>query len=270
VISRGRDAAGMLDGQLIARTIRASRVRLALRQIDVARLVGVSRDAVSAIENGRVGSVRVGELEQVAGACGLRVRIELVAARGDLGRLGDGAHAHLVEAIARLLQENGWEVALEAQTSRGSIDVLAFHPRGRMLLVVEVKTRLIDLQETLRSLGRLAGDALGASRRLGWHAAATSVLLVVGESSTQRRIVRLHRAIFAAAFPVRTREMRRWLAAPDVVVRGLMFLPYASRRDVMHHVAIRVRHPATRSSVVHARSGRQGPALGSSSIPPAG
>jgi hypothetical protein len=186
--------------------------------------------------------------------------VELVAARGDLDRLADGAHAYLVERTAALLEQSGCEIVLEAHTARGSIDALAFHRQSRMLLVVEVKSRLVDLQGTVRTLGRVAAEAASAARRLRWHPTATSVLLVVGDSTTQRSVVERHRATFAIAFPMRTREMRRWLAAPepDQAVRGLMFFPYASRRDVMQHVAVRVRGPAADQLPIHARSGRRG------------
>ncbi len=242
----------MIDGQLIARTIRSARVRLGLRQADVAARCGLSRTRISELENGRASSLRLDEVERIVAAVGLRIRMELSLARGDLVRLGDGAHAALVEQVVALLRASDWEVALEVPVGSGSIDVLAFHRSTGLLLVVEVKAWLTDLQATLRQLARYLRGAPMAARALGWRPIGTSVVLVVGDTSTQRRVVARHSAVFAAAMPLRNREIRRWLSEPVGVVRGLLFLPYARPRDVMQHVAIRVRRPriAARASAL--------------------
>ncbi|MDQ3553711.1 MAG: hypothetical protein M3395_04815 [Chloroflexota bacterium] len=206
-------------------------------------------------ENGCASTLRLKELERIVAAVGLRVRLELSAARGDLVRLGDGAHAALIEQIVASLRANDWEVALEVPVGTGSIDVLAFHRPSGALLIVEVKAWLTDLQATLRQLARYVRGAPAAARSLGWRPTGTSVVLVVGDTSTQRRVVARHAAVFAAALPTRTREIRRWLREPIGEVRGLLFLPYARPRDVMQHVAIRVRGPRAAGSAVRARRG---------------
>lgn len=252
----------MIDGQLMARAVRAARVRLGLRQADVAARCGLSRACISDLENERASSLRLDELERIVTAVGLRIRLELSAARGDLVRLTDGAHAALVEQVVALLRSNDWEVALEVPVGSGSIDVLAFHPPTGALLVVEVKAWLTDLQAVLRQLARYVRGAPAAARALGWRPKVTSFVLVVGDTSTQRRVTLRHAAVFAAAMPMRTREMRRWLREPVGVARSLMFLPYARPRDVMQHVSIRVRGPRVavggaraRRGVVHAQKG---------------
>jgi len=241
----------MIDAQLIARTVRSARVRLGLRQADVATRCGLGRTRISDVENGRASSLRLDEVERIVAAVGLRIRIELSAARGDLVRLGDGAHAALVEQVVALLRASDWEVALEVPVGSGSIDVLAFHRSTGLLLVVEVKAWLTDLQATLRQLARYLRGAPMAARTLGWRPTGISVVLVVGDTSTQRRVVSRHAAVFASAMPVRTREMRRWLREPVGVVRALVFLPYVRPRDVMQHVAIRVRRPQGQARVAH-------------------
>ncbi|CAN5717470.1 hypothetical protein BH24CHL8_BH24CHL8_01990 [soil metagenome] len=203
----------------------------------------LGRDRISDRENGRASSLRLEEVERIVAAVGLRIRMELSATRGDLVRLADGAHAALAEQVVALLRANGWEVAVEAPVAMGSIDVLAFHRSTGLVLVVEVKAWLTDLQATLRQLARSARGATTAARTLGWRPTGISVVLVVGDTSTQRRVVSRHAAVFEAALPLRTREMRRWLREPTGVVRALMFLPYARPRDVIQHVAIRVRRP---------------------------
>lgn len=245
----------VIDAHLVARTVRSARVRLGLRQADLAARCGLSRERISDLENGRVATLRLEELERIVAAVGLRMRLELSGARGDLVRLGDGAHAALAEQVVALLRANDWEVALEVPVGTGSIDVLAFHPSSGALLVVEVKAWLTDLQATLRQLARYLRGAPAAARALGWRPTGTSVFLVVGDTSTQRRVVARHAAVFAAALPMRTREIRRWLREPIGEVRGLMFLPYARPRDVIQHVAIRVRGPRVAGGVVRARRG---------------
>lgn len=216
---------------------------------------GLSRERISDLENGRVYRLRLDEVERIVTAVGMRIRLELSAARGDLVRLGDGAHAALVEPIVALLTAQEWEVALEVPVGSGSIDVLAFHRPSGALLVVEVKAWLTDLQAALRQLARYVRGAPAAARSLGWRPTSTSVVLAVGDTSTQRRVVSRHAAVFAAALPMRTREMRRWMREPAGEARGLMFLPYARPRDVMQHVAIRVRGPRVAGGVVRARRG---------------
>jgi len=231
----------VLDELGLGRSIRAARVRLRLRQDDVAKLAEVSRRVVSELENGHAGDLRLSDLDRVAAVVKLRLLVNLHLARGDLSSLGDVAHASLVDAVAQILQANGWETRFEPTGGAGSIDLLAFHPGTRMLLVVEVKSRLVDLQRTLRDLGHRTSSARVAAEQYGWKPLGVSRLLVVGETATQRRIVRNHAALFGSAFPVRTTEVKRWLKEPHEPISGLLFQPYVQRRDVIQAASIRVR-----------------------------
>jgi transcriptional regulator with XRE-family HTH domain len=231
----------VLDELGIGRSIRAARVRLRMRQVDLASDGEVSRRVLSELENGKAGNLRLKELDRLAGVVKLRLVVDLRPARGDLSTLGDVAHASLVDAVARILQANGWETRFEPTGGSGSIDVLAFHPATRMLLVVEVKSRLVDLQRTLRDFGHRTSSARIAALEHGWKPLAVSRLLVVGATATQRRIVRNHAAIFGSAFPVRTAEVRNWLKMPGESISGLLFQPFVQRPDVIQAATIRVR-----------------------------
>jgi hypothetical protein len=96
------------------------------------------------------------------------VRIDLVARwrGGDLDRLVNARHAALHEAVGRTLSEvAGREYAPEVSFSvygeRGIIDILAWHGASRALLVIELKTEIVDRR---RSSGRsIASD--GSPRR---------------------------------------------------------------------------------------------------------
>jgi hypothetical protein len=77
--------------------------------------------------------------------------------RGErLDRLIDEVQAGLVDAFVRRLVGSGWiaevEVSFSIWGERGSIDILAFHPRFGALLVVEVKSVVADSQATLHGL----------------------------------------------------------------------------------------------------------------------
>ena len=144
-----------------------------------------------------------------------------------LDRLRDRRHAELVERLLTQLRTLEWEVATEVSFNhfgeRGSIDILAFHPATRSLLVIEVKTVVPDLGGCCRrSTERSA--SLEIARERGWTPARVSRLLVVPEESTTRRRVSRHAATFANAFPQRTVGVRTWLRAPAGTISGLLFL----------------------------------------------
>jgi hypothetical protein len=79
----------------------------------------------------------------------------------DVDRLINAAHSALHEAVARLFVHlPGWsavpEVSFSIYGERGVIDWLAWHPATRSLLVVELKTALVDVQAVLAPLDRYA------------------------------------------------------------------------------------------------------------------
>jgi len=148
-----------------------------------------------------------------------------------LDRLRDRRHAELVDSLVGLLRELGWEVATEASFNeygeRGSIDILAFHPSTRMLLVVEVKTVVPDLGGMLSTFDRkvrLARDiaaAPGMAIRSGCQIAGASRRQ---HSATAGRPA--HRNI-RECVPCADYGVRTWLRTPSGSLPGLMFLSTA-------------------------------------------
>lgn len=71
-------------------------------------------------------------------------------------RLSDEEHAAIVEVLATWFRAQGFVVDVEASFSewgeRGRIDLLAFDPRTRTLVIVEVKSQLLDLQDLFGSM----------------------------------------------------------------------------------------------------------------------
>ncbi len=144
------------------------------------------------------------------------------------------AHADLVEEVVRRLRAAGWETAVEVSFAiageRGSVDILAFHPETAMLLVIEVKSVVPDLQGMLHGLDRKArlGRSIAAQR--GWRVLGVARLLVVGETRTNRRRLAIAGATFGAALPASGRAVSRWLAEPSSPpLAGHWFVPFSRR-----------------------------------------
>ena len=149
---------------------------------------------VSRLERGRIAAMAVGSVREIAQALDAEVLLVVRWRGGELDRLMDEGHATLVGRAVEILQSLGWETRSEVSYSiygeRGSIDVLAWHAPTRTLLVVEVKSELISVEETLRvhdAKLRLAPRI--AAERFGWQATATARLLVLPDLSTARRRV---------------------------------------------------------------------------------
>jgi transcriptional regulator with XRE-family HTH domain len=218
-----------MDDIAVGRRFRALRHRLNLRQVDLAERVGVSRAVISLIECGRIDRVTIGKLRRIAQELQAEFPAVLRWRGGDLDRLVDEGHARLVGLVTEMLRGDGWEVRLEVSFAvyreRGSIDVLAWHPGARILLVIEVKTDLVVVEETLRKhdeKARLAPKI--AAEQFGWRPVAVARLLVLPSLSTQRRRVERQAAVMNVAYPLRGVAIRQWLTNPSGRAAGLLFV----------------------------------------------
>jgi transcriptional regulator with XRE-family HTH domain len=211
----------------VPRTVRLLRRHHGWRQADLGRRAQLSRDTISRCEIGRFGGVTIDSLDRIAEALGAHLVVELRWQGADLDRLVDGAHAAIVEAVAARLRVAGWavqpEVSFNHYGDRGSCDLVARHSSTRMLLVVEAKTALGNIQETLRRLDVKARIAPILAEQLGWPA-PTSVAraLVILATRTNRRIVERHAETFSV-FPTRGRAATNWLRQPAVRPDALMW-----------------------------------------------
>jgi transcriptional regulator with XRE-family HTH domain len=211
-------------------TFRAIRLELGLRQADVAARAGISQQTVSRVERGRFGPVSTSVLKAAAEAIEADLTLGLRWRGPKLARLLDRRHAHLQDRAVRLLSNLGWEVRVEESFNRfgerGSVDILAWRADRRALLVVEIKSELVDLQETIRTLdmkARVVPTVVRGER--GWAPEMVAAVLVLPDANVHRSVVARHAAMLAVALPARTREVRRWVVEPSGPLRGIWFLP---------------------------------------------
>jgi transcriptional regulator with XRE-family HTH domain len=219
-----------MNDQRVGSVLRAVRMRRGWRQSDLAAAARVSSSLVSQIERGHLGNLTFDRIRRVSAA--LEIRLDLIPRwrGGELDRLINSRHAALTEAIAaRIAAVPGWRVAPEVSFSifgeRGSIDLLAWHEPTRTLLVIEVKTEIVDLQELLGVLDRKTRLAEKIGRDRGWTPAAVSTWLVVAEGTSNRNRLAQHRALIRSALPASGHEMRRWLVSPSGRISACSFLP---------------------------------------------
>lgn len=218
-----------MDGRRVGRVLRAVRLHKRLRQIDVALAAGVSQSVVSRAERNQLHRVSVREIDLVAQVLDVSLFIDAKWNAGNVDRLIDRSHASIVEFVVKQLRELGWEVIVEFGFNhfgdRGSVDVLAWHPVTRTLLIIEVKSILTDLQATFMSLAtKVRVVPMLARRDFGWDPAQVGRLLVMPGSTGNRSVVANHAATFETLFPRRMPSLRTWLRRPDGPVAGLWFL----------------------------------------------
>jgi DNA-binding Xre family transcriptional regulator len=207
--------------------MRVLRARRRWRQQDLGARAALSRDAVSRAETGHLDGITIGSLQRLTKALDASLVVDIRYQGAELDRLVDRAHAMLQEAAARRLSEVGWltraEVSFNHYGDRGSCDILALHPSTRMVMVVEVKSRLGNIQETLHRVdvkGRLARAIVG---ELGWPAPAfIARALVLPDDRTSRRVIHAHAALFGG-FELRGRAALAWLRRPGRDATGVLW-----------------------------------------------
>jgi transcriptional regulator with XRE-family HTH domain len=211
----------------VPQALRAMRRRRGWRQADLGARAGLTRDVVSRLERDEMRGVTLGSLARVGEALGATVVVELRWRGADLDQLIDRAHAALVTAAATRLEQSGWSVRAEVSFNhfgdRGRCDLVAWHPASRTLLVVEAKTRLGNLQETLGRLDvkRRLGLSIGA--QVGWDGGGHAVAaLVLAEGGANRRVLHAHGPAFRQ-FDARGRAAFAWLRRPTAPANGLLW-----------------------------------------------
>jgi transcriptional regulator with XRE-family HTH domain len=212
-------------------TVRSIRIRRGLRQDDLSTLTHVPRTKIGLIEHGHLDSIQIGALRRVCSE--LEIRVDLVPRwrGGDLDRMLSGRHSALAESVIQALRRDSpeWQVMPEVSFSiwgeRGVVDLLAWHPGRRALLVIELKTELVDVGEMLGTMDRKRRLASTIAAERGWDPATISAWIIIAGGRTNERRVAAFRSTLRAAYPDDGRAMRAWLREPATAVAALSIWP---------------------------------------------
>lgn len=205
-----------MERRTIVRTLRAVRRRKGWSQRQLALKLGISKSEMSRWETTALETTSVLELERWTTALNAHVILDL---RVDGERpLTDLKHAAMQNWLVARLRALGWVVEAEPSFNhfgdRGRIDALAFHPHVRIVLVVEIKTRLDDVQDLIGRLDVKRRLAPIMATERGWQSIAIVPAIVVAEGRTARRRIAAHDALFAT-FTLRARAAVAWLRTPQ-------------------------------------------------------
>ena len=216
----------------LGRIVRMLRIRQRLTQVALAAKAGVSRRTVSLVERNRADELPLRVIDAIVNALGARLDVRLFWHGPELDRLLDADHAALAALLKPRLESWGWIVRVEVSYSRfgerGRIDLLAWHPLTRTLLVVEVKTDLVDIQGLLGSVDAKARLAVHVSRDIGWDVRSVVPAITFLEDRTVRNRLAQLDTLFDR-YELRGRAALAWLRRPSGVPRGALWFQAIDR-----------------------------------------
>jgi transcriptional regulator with XRE-family HTH domain len=220
---------GPMNDLVVGRALCAIRIRKRRRQEDVAAAAGTSRWTVARVERGRIDELSVAVLRRIVEALDARLDLVLRWQGAELDRLVNARHAALHGAVLGVFADlDGWsltpEVSFSIYGERGIIDILAWHAPSRTLLVIELKTEIVDVNDLMGTMDRRRRLAPKIAAERGLDPARVGVWVVVEDLPSNHRRLAAHEAVLRAAFPSDGRTMRRWLHAPTGPVAALSFL----------------------------------------------
>jgi hypothetical protein len=170
-----------------------------------------------------------------AAALEVRLPIEPSWRGGQIERVISGRHAAMAERLTAMLVAAGWEVRPEASFShfgeRGVVDLVGWHPGRRTLLLIEIKTELVDPSSLLMVADRRRRLASVIARDSGWSPLTVAQWVVLADGRTNHRRVAEHRSLLRSAFPADGRSIPGWLHDPSQPLDALWFLPDATARS---------------------------------------
>ena len=250
----------------VGRRVRDVRLALGWSQRELARRSELAQSTICRIERAALADLSFDTAAVVLDVLGVRATLDLQSPFiADGRRQKDPGHARCVAYVARRLRRLGWVTATEVEivtgSSRGWIDVLAYRARDGLLLVIEIKTDLVDIGMVLRQVSWYERAAWDAARRQGWlPREAIGAVLVLATQRTHERVAE-NREVLRQSFPIsardltlavsdeahipsRTRAMamidpynrsRRWLLATPLSGR-VPAAPYLDYADLMRRV----------------------------------
>jgi len=227
--------------------IRAARVKRRWRQRDLSVRAGVSRAAIWRAEHGRLDEMTLASIRRICEPLEIRVELQARSRGADLDRMINSRHSGLHESVARALSRDfpEWEMAHEVSFSiwgeRGVIDLLLWHPGRRALLIIELKTEVVDTGELLGTMDRRRRLARKIAEERGWDPLTVSAWIVVAATRTNDRQIAEHRSVLRSAYPADGRQIRRWLRDPVGSIAALSRWSAATRSRVAPTRRVRVR-----------------------------
>jgi transcriptional regulator with XRE-family HTH domain len=209
---------------------------LDVTQLEFARSVGLSRAYIASIETGRA-NPSLDVVERIGSALGLELQLlGRPPAIINSPRQRDLVHARCAGYVDRRLKGLAWqtrgEVTIARGRTRGWIDLLAYDPRRRILLVVEIKTWIDDLGAIERQLDWYMREAPTIASRFGWRPVRTIGCVLALATADVDESIRRNRAVIDRAFPARARGLNALLRGADVtdITRGIALIDPRSRR----------------------------------------
>lgn len=219
-----------MDARRLGNIVRTLRIRAGWTQAELARRAGVSPSVVSRIERGLADSMPMGVVHRVGVALDAWVDFDVRWRGGELDRAINQGHAGMHEAVAAWFARlERWELVPEVSFSiygeRGIVDGLAWHADTGTLLVIELKTELVDISAVLGTFDRKLrlGPQIAGER--GWRPRVVAGWMLLAEGRTNHRRVAEHRAVLRARFPDDGRRVPGWLLSPSGALMALSFLP---------------------------------------------
>jgi transcriptional regulator with XRE-family HTH domain len=182
-----------MDDRRLGMAVRARRHRRGWRLVDLAAAAGVGAGVCGLLERGEVERLSVRTARAVAAAVGLPLNWDVGWQRQEIDRLLDADHSTLAVHLTRRLEPHGWivrsEVSFNHYGDRGRIDLLTYHPGARVLLVIEIKTAIVDGGELLGTLDVKTRVAPTLMRTLGWQPLHVIPAIILAGGTTVRRRV---------------------------------------------------------------------------------
>jgi hypothetical protein len=217
-----------MDWSRVGRQLRGVRLHGNLRQQDVADRARVSRWVVARVECGDVDDLSIGAIQAVVRALEADVETRVRWRGAEIDRVTGIGHSAMHEIVARTLLAHSWEFIPELSFSvwgeRGVIDIVAWHGATRTLLVIELKTEIVDVQATIGTVGRYRRLAAALVRERGWVPERVATWVAVADTSANRQRLADHVTVLRAAFPDDGRTVRRWLRRPTGDLNALSFI----------------------------------------------
>lgn len=145
-------------------------------------------------------------------------------------------------SVKRRLERWGWTVRVEVSYSRygerGRIDLLAWHSVTGFMLVVEIKTELVDVQALLGPMDVKARLATHAASQFGWEVrAVVPAIVFVDDRRTRNRLADLD--VLFDRYSLRGRVALSWLRHPSGLPAGVLWfapIPASVRRPAGQRV----------------------------------